>query len=72
MKDVEFRDSDNRLVLLSQPMGGSESYHIYIDKFYYGTLAYRNGRWIGHLNDNDLESEDIQILGELISNNKNI
>jgi len=67
---IEFRDSDGRLINLSQPISGSNSYHIYIDKFYYGNLAFRNGELVAHLNNNELETEDIQILIELLSNNK--
>jgi hypothetical protein len=69
MKEIEFRDSDKRQVKLSIPAGGSDSYHIYIDKFYYGNLVYHKGKWIGHLNDNDLTMDDIQILGELVKEN---
>ena len=69
MNGIEFRDSDNRLVSLSSPIGGSNSYHIYIDKFYYGNIVFVNGEWTGHLNDNELTTEDIQIFGELITSN---
>jgi hypothetical protein len=66
MDEVKFRDSDNRLVNLSTPAGGADSYHIYID----GNLLCYKGEWIGHLNNNDLTSDDIQILGSIIDMKK--
>jgi len=72
MGEIKFNDSDNRLVRLSAPIGGSNSYHVYIDNYYQGNLVFLNGEWVGHVNNNDLTTEDIQILGELISNSKNI
>jgi len=70
MNEVEFVDSGHRKIRLSAPVGGSGSYQLYIDKFYYGNLVYKNGKWIGHLNNNDLTSDDIQILGDIIDMKK--
>lgn len=56
-------------VSLSNPSGNGDdmSFHIMIDNYYQGVLAYRRGEWIGFLNGNSwLERADIMILGEIV------
>ena len=54
-------------VRLAAPSGAGAGYHVYIDKYYYGTVINRNGDWVGLMNHaSDLTTADIQAIGEII------
>jgi hypothetical protein len=51
---------------ISRPNGmGDEIYTVHVDRYCYGDIKKRNGKWVG-LNTPGLETADIQIIGELI------
>jgi hypothetical protein len=54
-------------VVVTNPPGGGSGYHVYIDKRYNGSVVKYKGEWVGHLNPkSDLQTADIDILGEII------
>lgn len=71
---VEFIDTEGRLVNVSRPCGGPDGWHIYINHFYFGILCYKAGKWFAYLNlppkkgpnvgCPELQSDDILELGE--------
>ncbi|MBC7948671.1 MAG: hypothetical protein H7Y42_12360 [Chitinophagaceae bacterium] len=64
--------SQRRALKVAQPNGGGESYHVYIDKLYQGTLRKLDGRWSAHLNSlSILTTADICVLGDLIDTHFN-
>ena len=56
-----------RRIKLMNPTGGGDGYHVYIEKFYNGTIVKLKGQWVGHLNaESDLSDAQIKRLGEII------
>lgn len=54
-------------VELSQPTGAGGTWHIMVDKFYFGQMWKRNGKWEGYINGKTgLTFTDILILGDII------
>lgn len=56
-----------KTVRLTQPLGGSGGYHLYIDGFYQGEIVKVQGEWVGHLGREPvITGDDIGVLGEII------
>jgi hypothetical protein len=77
MKQILFEAAfgdERKQVEISQPHGtGQQGLHIYVDKYYCGTMGKRGCQWIAHLNNNSLPeftSTDIEILGQIIEESK--
>lgn len=72
MKDIKFTavyGDETKEVELSNPLGGGSGYHVYIDRYYTGTIIKRNGKWAGFFNpksQDEFTSDDIMILGDII------
>lgn len=69
MPDIEFLASfghERKKVKISEVTKGAHGYQIYINNFYYGTLAKIRGEWIHHANQPWFTADDIQALAEII------
>lgn len=54
-------------LVISQPSGAGNDFHIFIDKYYEGSIVKLKGDWVGHLIPKSrLTADDVQILGEMI------
>lgn len=53
MLEIEFTanlEGEKKNVRLLSPDGG-DSYHVYINNYYQGTIVKLKGQWIGHMNE---------------------
>lgn len=56
--------STPRNVELSSPSGaGGSTVHIYIDRFYHGSIHFHQGEWVAHMIKTDLSGDEV---GELV------
>lgn len=56
-------------VELSIATYGGDGYQILINRYYYGIMIQRAGKWVGYLNPRaweELTTDDVRILGEII------
>lgn len=76
MADIEFTANLHGIkkkVELSNPYGGGEGYHVYIDRYYYGTIVKLKGQWVGHMNPkSDLTEAQIQKMGKIIDEHEGL
>lgn len=56
-----------RTLTVSMVSGAGMQFHVFLDMYYQGQVFLRNDRWVGYFNNNLFTAEDVEILGEMIS-----
>jgi hypothetical protein len=72
MVDIEFAASfglEKKTVKISEVSKGAEGYHVYIDKYFYGSLSKIRGEWVHHACQPWFTADDIQAIVEIIEAN---
>lgn len=74
MENIEFTawyGDKQKKIVLSEPHGAIGQFFVEIEGYYQGALMKLQGEWVWHHNKpDDFTTDDIQILGEMIDNEK--
>jgi hypothetical protein len=56
-----------RTLTVSMVSGAGMQFYVFLDMYFQGQVLRRNGQWVGYFNNNLFTAEDVEILGEMIS-----